>query len=296
MNILVLGGSYFLGKCFVNMALKEHSVTVFNRGNRPLKLPSVHEIFGDRHDTEALEVLNGTHYDAVVDFCAYNPEDISLIFKGLRADFDQYIFISTCDVYERGLNKLLDEDAPFEYRNFPGQAGGYISGKVALEKELRDYAVKYGVSYTSIRPSFIYGPYNYAPRESMYFNWIKKAGQILHPTDASGEFQLVYVDDVALAVLKSIGNRDAFNQAYNLAPIQLENYDSFYEALANSVSTKIEKVPVTVQIVNEKNIPLPFPLTGEESNRYDGNKALGLIKRYTGLAEGLKKTYDLFFA
>lgn len=296
MNILVLGGSYFLGKCFVNMALKEHSVTVFNRGNRPLKLPSVHEIFGDRHDTEALEVLNGTHYDAVVDFCAYNPEDISLIFKGLRADFDQYIFISTCDVYERGLNKLLDEDAPFEYRNFPGQAGGYISGKVALEKELRDYAVKYGVSYTSLRPSFIYGPYNYAPRESMYFNWIKKAGQILHPTDASGEFQLVYVDDVALAVLKSIGNRDAFNQAYNLAPIQLENYDSFYEALANSVSTKIEKVPVTVQIVNEKNIPLPFPLTGEESNRYDGNKALGLIKRYTGLAEGLKKTYDLFFA
>ena len=296
MNILVLGGSYFLGKCFVNMALKEHSVTVFNRGNRPLKLPSVHEIFGDRHDTEALEVLNGTHYDAVVDFCAYNPEDISLIFKGLRADFDQYIFISTCDVYERGLNKLLDEDAPFEYRNFPGQAGGYISGKVALEKELRDYAVKYGVSYTSLRPSFIYGPYNYAPRESIYFNWIKKAGQILHPTDASGEFQLVYVDDVALAVLKSIGNRDAFNQAYNLAPIQLENYDSFYEALANSVSTKIEKVPVTVQIVNEKNIPLPFPLTGEESNRYDGNKALGLIKRYTGLAEGLKKTYDLFFA
>ena len=296
MNILVLGGSYFLGKCFVNMALKEHSVTVFNRGNRPLKLPSVHEIFGDRHDTEALEVLNGTHYDAVVDFCAYNPEDISLIFKGLRADFDQYIFISTCDVYERGLNKLLDEDAPFEYRNFPGQAGGYISGKVALEKELRDYAVKYGVSYTSLRPSFIYGPYNYAPRESMYFNWIKKAGQILHPTDASGEFQLVYVDDVALAVLKSIGNRDAFNQAYNLAPIQLENYDSFYEALVNSVSTKIEKVPVTVQIVNEKNIPLPFPLTGEESNRYDGNKALGLIKRYTGLAEGLKKTYDLFFA
>ena len=296
MNILVLGGSYFLGKCFVNMALKEHSVTVFNRGNRPLKLPSVHEIFGDRHDTEALEVLNGTHYDAVVDFCAYNPEDISLIFKGLRADFDQYIFISTCDLYERGLNKLLDEDAPFEYRNFPGQAGGYISGKVALEKELRDYAVKYGVSYTSLRPSFIYGPYNYAPRESMYFNWIKKAGQILHPTDASGEFQLVYVDDVALAVLKSIGNRDAFNQAYNLAPIQLENYDSFYEALANSVSTKIEKVPVTVQIVNEKNIPLPFPLTGEESNRYDGNKALGLIKRYTGLAEGLKKTYDLFFA
>ena len=36
MNILVLGGSYFLGKHFVNMAADEHTITVFNRGNRPV--------------------------------------------------------------------------------------------------------------------------------------------------------------------------------------------------------------------------------------------------------------------
>ena len=44
MNILVLGGSYFLGKHFVEMAHKEHTLTVFNRGSHPLDMEDVTEL------------------------------------------------------------------------------------------------------------------------------------------------------------------------------------------------------------------------------------------------------------
>ena len=44
--------------------------------------------------------------------------------------------------------------------------------------------------------------------------------------------------------------------------------------------------------MNEKNIPLPLPLTKQESNWYDGKRALEFIDHYTGLAQGLKKTVD----
>lgn len=290
MKILVLGGSYFLGKHFVNMAMNKHDITVLNRGTRPLNLPQVLEIRGDRHDVETLSELKGKCFDVIVDFCAYNPNDIALIFQSLEVGFHQYIYVSTCDVYERGCAKLLDENAPFERREFGGEAGTYISGKVALEEELVDCAARHNVAYTSIRPAFIYGPGNYAPREGIYFHWIKEAGQILHPIDATGEFQMVYVEDVALAILHAIGNEQAYNQSYNLAPLPTQTYASFSCGLAESISIPFQKVPVTVEQVNEKNIPLPFPLTKEESNWYDGSKALALIERYTGLEEGLKKT------
>ena len=105
MNILVLGGSYFLGKHFIDMAKKEHKITVFNRGSRPLMIPDIVEISGERHDGNALLQIPQQHFDAVVDFCAYNKNDIEFIFQNLKATFDQYIFISTCDVYKRGLGK-----------------------------------------------------------------------------------------------------------------------------------------------------------------------------------------------
>lgn len=288
MNILVLGGSYFLGKHFIDMAKKEHKITVFNRGSRPLMIPDIVEISGERHDGNALLQIPQQHFDAVVDFCAYNKNDIEFIFQNLKATFDQYIFISTCDAYKRGLGTVLDENAPFEEKDFGGEVGAYILGKVALEKELISCATSAGVKYTSIRPAFIYGPDNYAPREGMYFHWIESAGQIIHPTDATGEFQMVYVDDVAEAIFASIGNQAAYNQAFNLTPTPMVTYESFADALEEAVSTPFVKVPITVQMVLQQQIPLPFPLTREESNWYDGTKALQLIEGYTPLAEGLK--------
>ena len=292
-NILVIGGSYFLGKAFVKLAISSgHDVTVFNRGNRPLNNSKIKELYGDRHDPDAMKPLAGQQFDAVVDFCGYEKNDILTVFQQLKSQMKQYVFISTCDVYERGTTNVQDEHSPFEKRDFGGEAGQYITGKVALEEELRECSAEFGIPYTSIRPAFIYGPENYAPREAMYLHWIEQAGQILHPTDATGVFQMVYVEDVAKAILKAIGNEAAFNEAFNLAPLPMITYESFADTLAMAVTTPFERVPVTVEMVNEKQIPLPFPLTPEESNRYDGEKVLQLIGNYTPLETGLKQTFS----
>lgn len=290
MNILVLGGSYFLGKCFVYMARSEHKITVFNRGNRPLNLSEVREIYGDRHEVSSLEKIKGQSYDAVIDFCAYEKGDIARIFETLHGKMKQYIFISTCDVYERGRNQEMDENGPMEYRSFPGEAGTYISGKVALERELEDCGDKFKIPHTSIRPAFIYGPDNYAPREGIYFHWIETAGQVLVPENSDGEFQMVYVEDVAKAILKCIGNPKFYNESWNLAPKPMVTYESFCDALEKAGMKQFERVPVSISVINEKGIPLPFPLTRAESNWYNGEKAVGLIGQYTDLTDGLKRT------
>lgn len=288
-KLLVLGGSYFLGKSFVNMAKAEYEITVFNRGNRPLNLEGVREVRGDRHNPEDVAGLGGEEIDIVVDFCAYEKGDIESILTALRRTPEQYIFISTVDVYRHGEMKPLDENAAFEDREIPGEIGAYIAGKISLENELRVCSEKRGIHYTSIRPAILYGPDNYAPREGIYFHWIREAKQILHPIGATGEFQLVFVEDVARMILMSLGNEKAFDQAFNLAPTSTETYDSFARALHGAVDEEFAEVAIPMELVMEKNIPLPFPLWKEESNWYQGEKALQLIGSYTSLQEGLKK-------
>ena len=81
-------------------------------------------------------------YDCVVDFCAYAPGDIKRIAE-LGFPISQYLFVSTCDVYEHRTGRTLDEKGPFETRDFGGQEGAYITGKVALEKELMALSKKW---------------------------------------------------------------------------------------------------------------------------------------------------------
>ncbi|MFA4910212.1 MAG: hypothetical protein WC649_04135 [Desulfobacteria bacterium] len=55
-NILIIGGSYFVGRVFVEELVKEagYSIYVVNRGNVPLNMEGVHEIVCDRNDVDGL--------------------------------------------------------------------------------------------------------------------------------------------------------------------------------------------------------------------------------------------------
>jgi nucleoside-diphosphate-sugar epimerase len=292
MNLLVFGGSYFFGLAFTETAFRAgHTVTLLNRGNRPLGSEKIREFHLDRHDGDALAALPAEHFDAVVDFCGYGPGDISLVFERAGFTFDRYVFISTCDVYRRGTGQEMAEDGEFETRDFGGEAGAYILGKVALEQELVRCCseVRPGVSRTVVRPAFLYGPGNYAPRESLYFEWIKSAGKILSLTDSDGVFYMVYVEDAARAVLLAC-ETDEGDTAYNLCGASALTYGDF-EAALEQAAGPFEKQLVTVTQVSEAGVPLPFPLTAAESERYDGTKIIEKGLSYTGLKTGLRETW-----
>ncbi len=307
MKILVLGGSYFLGKAFVNLVGNELNkkdiinedwhITVLNRGNRPLDIENIEQLRMDRHDEAALRGLSGRHFDVVVDFCAYEAQDIRLLYEKGGISTEQYILISTVDVYRRNTGICLDEAAEYETRQFAGPQGAYISGKIDVEKELIALAEQEGFRYTIFRPAIIYGPDNYAPRESIYLRWITEAGQILHPVDATGHFQLVYVGDVAKAIMLAMGNAMAYNRCFNLCGKELVTYDSWYETLKKLFSAEaglsFERIDVPVETVIEKNIPLPFPLLKEESEWYDGSAVESMGLNYTDLYMGLKYTFGM---
>jgi nucleoside-diphosphate-sugar epimerase len=305
MDILVLGGTYFLGKAFLEMLSNkctktgaDYRVSLINRGSRALALTDaerralyVKEYHMDRHDKEKFEKLPQKSFDVVVDFCGYEKRDIELLFEAGLA-VKQYIFVSTVDVYSREDECVLrNEDYPYETRHFAGPVGDYISGKVALEQELKALATEQSFKYTIIRPAVIYGPGNYAERENMYFKWMVNAGQILSPVDATGYFQMVYVKDVAEIISRTMLNEVAFDKAYNVCTNERITYSDFAEILKKAGKTvlnrDIQDVEITTDMVLERQLPLPFPLFKEESFFYDGSRSNELGVKYTDFYEGI---------
>jgi nucleoside-diphosphate-sugar epimerase len=97
MDILILGGTNFLGPHLVAAALVHgHGLTLFNRGRRDL-FPIMENIRGDRNSDLAL--LQGRHWDAVIDTSGYLPRSVRLSTEALAHAVERYIFISTISVY-----------------------------------------------------------------------------------------------------------------------------------------------------------------------------------------------------
>lgn len=294
MKILVIGGSYFFGRVFVMLAAKEHDVTVVNRGACSVAELGAKQIKGDRKEEGVWKSIEDD-YDCVVDFCAYEKGDIARVLENMPGRIRQYIFISTVDVYERGINGLKGEETPLETRPLPGEAGAYIAGKVALEREVREQCGKRDISCTVLRPAILYGPLNYAPRESVYIRLLARNRVLPRITDAAGSFQFVYVKDAAQAVLSCLLNPWAYGQAYNLCGEEVLTYDAFFRELGKASDVEAREIPLTAREAESQGLPLPFPLTEAETELYSNEKSkeeLGL--RYMDIGEGMARTYRAF--
>lgn len=293
MRILVIGGSYFLGRVFTMLASKEnHSITMVNRGSYSMESFGVKEYHFDRHDAAAWQVLPWQEYDAVVDFCAYHKGEIRIVAENLPGTIAQYILISTCDVYERQTGMVKTENTPFSSIHYEGEAGEYIFQKIQLERELEELGNTYGFGCTFMRPGMIYGPYNYAPRESVYIQMIAQHMPVPRIINASGKFQFVYVTDVAEGILAACGNLKAYNQAYNICGPEVLDYVRFYDLLELAAGEEIAHFDTTVEEAEQKGYPLPFPVYSWESEFLDGTKICRELDiTYTPAEEGIAKTY-----
>ena len=215
-NVLVIGGSYFVGRVFVEELSKvpDYAIYVMNRGNVPLHIKGVTEIKCDRHNTEAMcEAIPSIMWSAVVDFCAYTPEDIATMISILPSHaISQYIFISTASIYEKTNDLPIGEGALKLAGPQPGPHGDYAYNKYLAEEELNMQCRKITFPGQSSGPTFIYGKYNYAPRESYFFDLVQERKTIIIPDNELALFTFVSVWDVARAIIGCIGNQNALKR------------------------------------------------------------------------------------
>src|SRR4051812_45696689 len=111
MDLLVLGGTRFMGRRIVENALAAgDSVTLFYRGKDGADLfdGQVEKVIGDR-DGE-ISKLAGRRWDAVVDMPGYYPRVVKQTTDLLRDSVDRYLFISSISAYDPPPGEPVDEN------------------------------------------------------------------------------------------------------------------------------------------------------------------------------------------
>jgi len=198
MNILIIGGTKFLGRHLVDSALaRGHEVTLFNRGKtNPGLFPQVETILGDReHD---LEKLSGREWDAVIDVAGYLPRIVRLSATGLERAVGRYVFISSISVYadvskigiteSHPVGKIEDET----FEEITGESYGPL--KALCEKTVLDL---YGERGLVIRPGLIVGPNDPTDRFTYWPVRVARGGDVLAPEKPEVAVQIVDVRDLA---------------------------------------------------------------------------------------------------
>lgn len=197
MEILIIGGTIFLGRHYVQKALERgHKITLFNRGmHNPGLFPDVEKIKGDRKTD--MELLKGRKWDAVIDTCGYTPSVVKISAEALKDSVGQYVFISSVSVYtdfsKNGINEN-DETGKLEKdtEEITGETYGPL--KVLCENVVKDI---YGDRALIIRPGLIVGPDDPTDRFTYWPVRMREGGKVLAPASKNLPAQFIDVRDLA---------------------------------------------------------------------------------------------------
>lgn len=214
MDILILGGTVFLGRQLVETATaKGHRVTLFNRGSRADLFPQVESLRGDRRVD--LSALRGRRWDAVIDTCGYVPGVVRASAELLKDSVDRYVFISSISVYSDSEASKVDESTP---------VNRITAEQLKAAEEIIPtgpvIAVNYGEAYgglkalceveaesvmpgrvVNVRAGLIVGPHDYSDRFTYWPARVARGGEVLAPGEPHRPKQFVDVRDVAEWVL-----------------------------------------------------------------------------------------------
>jgi 2'-hydroxyisoflavone reductase len=198
LDILVLGGTVFLGRHLVDAALaRGHRVTLFHRGrSNPGLFPEAETILGDR--TEDLGALSGRRWDAVVDTSGYLPRVVRASAEALADAVDHYTFVSSISVYVDPWRGSPDEDSPVA--TIEDETVEEVTGETyGPLKALSEQAVEAALPGRTlvVRPGLIVGPHDPSDRFTYWPRRVAKGGEVLSPGRPERLIQVIDARDLA---------------------------------------------------------------------------------------------------
>ncbi len=200
MNLLILGGTSFLGRHLTEQALaRGHDVTLFNRGTTNADLyPEAQKLRGDRSND--LSALEGKPFDSVIDTSGYLPPVVERTVAALKDNVPHYLFVSTISTYEDTGAPTIDEDSPvFEWDpalEDETEVKPEHYGRLKAECERR-VITAYGDKAMIVRPGLIIGRYDKTGRFTYWPQRFSKGGRLLVPDYLDFPVQVIDAADLA---------------------------------------------------------------------------------------------------
>src|SRR5262245_40469174 len=306
------GGAGFLGLHLARRLLAEgHEVRSLDLVALDEPGLDVQELRGDiRDESAAAELVDGArilvHAAAALPIRGGRDEirsanvdgTLTLLSAAAGAGVRRAIFISSTAVYGVPEKHPIEEDDPLE------GVGHYGASKIEAEEVCRAF-MRRGLDCVIVRPKTFIGPERLGVFEIL-FDWIREGRRIYVLGDGSNRYQLLAVEDLVDAIVRSGSKRAAAGATINVGAKEFGTVRSDLQALIDHAgsSSRITPVPARPAEIALRALELlrVSPLaewhykTAHRDSFVDVSKAerlLGWSPRWSNAA-ALRRTYDWY--
>lgn len=306
MKILIIGGTGVLSSAVVKEALrKNHDIYMINRGNNMKQIPSNAVLYkADYHDSDKVKTfLKDKTFDVVIDFLCYNKEQIKYSLDLFGNITKQYIFISSCAVYNTKECSFCTEESPKVLDIWQ-----YSVEKVECENLLISECKTKGINYTIIRPSVTYGdtriPYGISPKYGYHWTLIARIlnnKPIITWNNGINKCNIMHVDDFAVGLVGLFGNPKAINEAFNVCGDETPSWNDVLDCISSILGKQIIRFNISPELY-AKEIPWRKGeiIGGRSIDAINSNKkikeAVPEFKCSITLKEGIQRTINAYKA
>jgi 2'-hydroxyisoflavone reductase len=299
MDILIIGGTKFLGRFLVEEGLKRnHKLTLFNRGTNKEAFSHVEQIHGNRNAD--IELLKDRKWDAVIDTCGYLPQSVDKSVGVLGENIGQYVFISTISVYKDFSVKHFDESAELlslsreEADELTKDNENAVMSHYGELKALCEHSLVNALPTKSliIRPGLIVGPYDGSDRFTYWVKRVSEGGKVLAPGNPNRMVQYIDVRDLAHWTIEMVEKNE--RGVFNATGIDKNlTMSSMLESIKRATSSNAEFVWASDEFLLENEVGpwMELPLWLPDIPLANGVDMSGMLTANTDKALGAGLTF-----
>jgi nucleoside-diphosphate-sugar epimerase len=306
MRVLFLGGTGIISTASTRLAVERGiELTLLTRGKRAVALPAgVKTLVVDIEDeAAAASALRHEHFDAVVDWIAFTPEQIERDLRLFSGRTRQYIFISSASAYQKpALDYLTTESTPLANPNWQ-----YSRDKIACEERLTRAYREQGFPITIVRPTLTYGEtqiplaVNSWQKSYTVINRMRQGKPVIVPGDGTSLWVITHNTDFAKGLVGLLGHQQAIGHAFHITSEEALTWNQFYTITAEAAGAEPKLVHISSDFLVACMPDELGSLLGDKalSTVFDNSKIRRFVPGYvatTPFAQGIRQTLAWFDA
>jgi nucleoside-diphosphate-sugar epimerase len=301
MKVLFVGGTGIISSACSQLALDRGlDLYLLNRGQSSRPIPAGAQVLhGDIRDPESVKkVLENRHFDSVVDWITFTPEQAETDIQLFKGHTDQFIFISSASVYQKPLAALpITESTVLENPFWE-----YSRNKIACEERLVHAYRQEQFPITIVRPSHTYDK-TLLPMEggwTIMDRMIKGKPVIVHG-DGTSLWTLTHHRDFAKGFVGLLGNPHAIGEAVQITSDESLTWNQIFTYCAKAVGVTPKIVHIPSDRIAQYDPAWGAGLLGDKAYSviFDNTKIKRLVPDYCAtipFARGVVEIMDWYMA
>lgn len=285
MKVLFIGGTGIISSACSRLALERGiDLYLLNRGQSARPIPDgARVLHGDiRNPASARAALGDLHFDAVVNWIVFTPEQLEADLELFRGRTGQYVFISSASAYQTPPVALPVTEATL----LDNPYWQYSRNKIACEERLvRAYREeKYPI--TIVRPSHTYDerllPFQggWTVMERM----LQGRPVIVHG-DGTSLWTMTHNTDFAKGFVPLLGNPQALGNAFQITSDESLTWNQIFEILGQAAGVKPNLIHVPSELIAAYDADWGAGLLGDKAHSmvFDNTRIKRLVPDFACL-------------